>query len=253
MIDFSAVDLGAIGGIFAIFCRVGCCFMLLPGISSARLPGTVRLFLALGISLALWPLLAGASVPVQAIGLDLSSLGVIAAECAAGVAIGLAARFFLAALHMAGALIAQVSGYGHAYLADDGHGEMTSELGALMSGAVIALLLVLDLHHMALEALADSYSVVRFGQGLAPLPEMHRLTQAAGDSLRLAVGLSAPFIATSILVNLAFGMLNRMAPQVPVVFISSAFLLAAMFWLSGPLMPEMARLGAQAILFSSFR
>ena len=44
---------------FLVFCRVGACLMLLPGIGGRHLPVQVRLFLAVAISLAFTPLLRG--------------------------------------------------------------------------------------------------------------------------------------------------------------------------------------------------
>ena len=82
-------ELGSIGGIFAIFCRVGCCFMLLPGFSSMRVPAPVRLWLSIGISLALGPLLLGSVIHLPQMGADFASVGMLAAECAVGLSLGL--------------------------------------------------------------------------------------------------------------------------------------------------------------------
>ena len=243
-------DLGAIGGLFAIFCRVGCCMMLLPGLSALRMPAPVRLFLALGISLALGPLLLGHSVPLHGIGSEIRSLSIFASECITGFAIGLIARCLFTALQLAGTLIAQISGYGHPLVSDDGHGEMTSEFGALLSGCVVALLFVLDLHLYAIEALVESYTVIRFAAGIDPPAELDRIVLAASDAFRLAIRISAPFILASLLINLAFGMLNRVAPQIPVFFISSAFLIAAMLWLTAALLPEIVRAIVLAVIGS---
>ena len=42
---------------FVLFCRIGTCLMLMPGFSSARVAGRIRLFLAIAITLVLAPLL----------------------------------------------------------------------------------------------------------------------------------------------------------------------------------------------------
>ena len=39
-----------------VFCRVGGCFLLIPGIASERVPAQVRFFLAFAISAAIGPL-----------------------------------------------------------------------------------------------------------------------------------------------------------------------------------------------------
>lgn len=242
------IDLGVIGAVVAIFCRVGCCFMLLPGISSMRMPATVRLFLALGISLALAPLLMEKAVAPSKISFEMTYLVAIAKECVTGFAIGLLARAMFAAVQMAGALIMQVSGYGHPFTIDDGHGEPVSELGALLSSCVVALLFTLDFHLIVIDAMLESYAVIGFGQGIDPELELERLSGAVADSIRLAVAVATPFVAASVLINLAFGMLNRMAPQLPVYFISAAFLMGLMLWLAWTLLPDVARMMIAATL-----
>lgn len=236
------IDLGVIGAVLAIFCRVGCCFMLLPGISSLRLAATVRLLLALGISLSLAPILMEKAIAPSKVSPDWSYLAALARECVTGIAIGLAARIMFAAVQMAGALIMQVCGYGHPFTIDDGHGEPTSEFGAILSTCVVALLFTLDFHHVVIDAMLDSYSAIGFGSGIEPTLELDRLSGIVADSIRLALSVAAPFVAASVLINLAFGMLNRMAPQLPVYFISAAFLMGLMLWMAWTLVPDLARM-----------
>lgn len=236
------IDLGVIGGVLAVFCRVGCCFMLLPGISSMRIAATFRLFLALGFSLALTPLLMGSAISRVAVSTDLSFLVALAKECTTGFAIGLVARTMFASVQMAGNLIMQVSGFGHPFMIDDGHGEPNSEFSALLSISVVALLFTLDFHLIVIEAMLDSYSVIGFGWGIEPALELDRLSGIVADSIRLALAIATPFVVASVLINLAFGMLNRMTPQIPVYFISAAFLNGMMLWLAWTLLPDVIRM-----------
>jgi flagellar biosynthetic protein FliR len=113
---------------------------------------------------------------------------------------------------------------------------------------VVALLMVLDIHHLAIGALVNSYSTFTFGQGIDVVLAMENLPAAAGDALRLALTMALPFIAASLLVNFAFGVLNRLAPQLPVFFISTAFLIAVMMWMASALLPSMAVALAEATL-----
>ena len=49
---------GTVLAMFAAFCRIGACFMLLPGFGTVRVPMQVRLFVAIAISFALLPILS---------------------------------------------------------------------------------------------------------------------------------------------------------------------------------------------------
>ena len=42
---------------FVLFCRIGACLMLAPGVSNAQIPMQIRLFVAVAITLSLAPLL----------------------------------------------------------------------------------------------------------------------------------------------------------------------------------------------------
>lgn len=222
--------------------------MLLPGISSMRTPATVRLWLALGLSVALAPILLASKVHVAALKENDAAFLVLAGECAVGVLLGLMVRIVFTAAQMAGAMIAQVSGYNHSFSGDDGHGEPSSQLGLFLSAAVVTLLLVLDFHHLAIAALVDSYSVLAFGKALDLSIAIEALPRTVSDAFRLALAISLPFVAASLLINFAFGLLNRMAPQLPVFFISASFLIAATIWLAFALLPLMARTAAEATL-----
>ena len=234
-------DEGILIAVLAVFCRAGCCLMVMPGVSGARIPAPVRLFLAIGVSLSIAPLLLGTWVPVRPVGDSLRVWAVIVSECLTGFFLGLVARCIFSAVHMAGILIAQLSGFGHGFASDDGQGEPASEVGALLSAAVIVILLVLDFHHEVIAAIVESYAALPFGAWLDSGFSLDRLVTIAGDAVRLALRMSAPFLVAAVLINLSFGMLNRMAPQIPVFFISVAFLVAAMLWLLGILVPDMIR------------
>ena len=95
---------------FLVFCRVGACMMLLPGIGGRHLPVQVRLFLAVAISLAFTPLLRGemgsVASPSNAVGFVMS----VASEVAIGAGIGLLARVFFLALQTMANAIAQAIG-----------------------------------------------------------------------------------------------------------------------------------------------
>ena len=71
---------GTVLALFAAFCRIGGCFMALPGFSSFRVPMQIRLFVAVAVSMALLPILwdllypsvqAGGRVYIELIGVEL--------------------------------------------------------------------------------------------------------------------------------------------------------------------------------------
>ena len=86
---------------FLVFARVGSMVMLLPAIGDAGVPARVRLALALAISFAMAPALAGAYPHVAAN--SPIALGVLLMqEVVAGLLVGGMARIIMAALSVAG-------------------------------------------------------------------------------------------------------------------------------------------------------
>lgn len=224
-------DFGPLAAYVVVFCRVGCCLMLAPGYASPHVPVQVRLFLALAVSAAITPLLSepiGALDEVQA---NRSLSRLIAAECLAGAFIGILTRCLFSAVQFAVTCMAQTMGFSGVAAIDDGSGDVVPELGALLSSAVVTVLFVLDFHVDLIRALIDSYAALPVGIIADPELMLARVVQTAADALRIAVRVASPFLAAAVLINLAFGIVNKIAPAVPVFFISAPFLILAAFWL----------------------
>src|SRR5690606_32356321 len=87
----------AILAAFVAFCRIGSCFMLMPGLGSPRVPVQVRLFMAVAAGIALLIHLWDVIVPHVAARVD-GLLPMIVSELLTGGLIGLVARFYILAL-----------------------------------------------------------------------------------------------------------------------------------------------------------
>ena len=210
--------------VFFVFCRVGGCLMLVPGFGSARVPVQVRLFFSLGASTAIYPVL-GEFEGVQQHAADLTFIARLAAvETAKGVFIGFMVRFFFAALQFVGEAVASALGIGqNETSAEDG--EQMPALTALVTLAAVALFFITDQHLELLRALVQSYRVFGFGADFGKNNEMGELVNVLGLASLLALQVCSPLLIFSIVVNVLFGILNKLAPQIPVYFISPPFVI----------------------------
>jgi hypothetical protein len=96
--------------VFLAFCRIGACFMLMPGLASIRVPMQVRLYIAVAVSAALLAHLWDAIIPH--VNNDASRLfTLIGSEVLIGAMIGLVARFYLLAAQFIASAVAMVSGF----------------------------------------------------------------------------------------------------------------------------------------------
>jgi flagellar biosynthesis protein FliR len=210
---------------FLVFCRIGGCLMLIPAVGSARVPMRVRLMVALGASFAVSSALGefeglreGATkIPYLA--------GLVLGETGKGLFIGFMARFFFASLQFLAEAAANgigVSGMGAS--AEDG--ESVPAVASLVTIGASALFLITDQHLEVLRALVQSYDVLTFGANLDRTAEMTSIVAAITNASLVTLQVCSPFLVYAVTINFLFGILNRLAPQVPVYFVSGPFITA---------------------------
>jgi flagellar biosynthetic protein FliR len=211
---------------FLMFCRIGGCLMLMPGFSSPRVPARVRLFIAVSVTLALAPMLAPKVRSVMPDTSPVTLLGLIFSESIVGATFGLIGRMFFLGLQFAGTAIPMLMGLQPSPEVELDDSEAASAMTSLITMTAAVLLFVTDLHWEVLRALYESYAAVPVAQPLAANFTLVKLVDALSDSFFLALRISAPFIVYSLTINLMFGILGKLTPQIPVYFISVPFVLA---------------------------
>ncbi|MBX3582141.1 MAG: flagellar type III secretion system protein FliR [Rhizobiaceae bacterium] len=217
---------GAVIAAFLAFCRIGACFLVMPGLSSARVPMQIRLFLALSITAGLLLLLWDQIYP-YADRRPAVLVPRIASEILIGALIGLLARFYILALQFIGSAIAMLIGYGGMSGPGVESGEPESALGAIISFSALMLLFSLGFHHEIIKALVTSYQVAPLDVLFNPQAALVDVTDTLSESFLVVLRLGSPFIAYSLLVNLTIGFVNKLVPQIPVYFISLPFVIGA--------------------------
>lgn len=211
---------------FLIFCRIGACLMLMPGFSSPRVPVRVRLFLVLAVTLALAPLLVSTVEAAAPSNAPLAVFGLIASETIIGAIIGLMGRMFFLALQFAGTAIAMLIGLSGTPDAAIEEEEPIPALASIITITATVLIFLSDLHWEILRALVESYAALPVPQQLAANFGVIKIVDALTDAFLLALRICAPFIVYSLMINLMFGILGKLTPQIPVYFISTPFVLA---------------------------
>ncbi|MBN9070470.1 MAG: flagellar type III secretion system protein FliR [Rhizobiales bacterium] len=207
---------------FLSFCRVGACFMLVPGLSSIRVPIQIRLFTALAVSFALLATLWDQIVPFADRRPGILA-PLIASELLIGGLMGLMTRFYILSLQFMGSAIAMLVGFGGTSGPGIEDGEVESAIGNLISFSALMLLFAFNFHHEVVRALVESYTVAPVGLAFKPQAALINLTDTLSDSFLLMLRIGSPFIAYAIIVNLTIGFVNKLTPQIPVYFISLPF------------------------------
>ena len=210
---------------FIAFCRVGGCFMLMPGLASVRVPVQIRLFVAVAATFALLIHMWDAILPFVRQRPDELFL-MIVSETLIGALIGLMARLYMLALQFMGSAIAMSIGYGGQMGPGIEESEPQAALAGILSFSALLLLFVLDFHHEIVKALVGSYRLVPVDALFDPRTALVDVTDTLSESFFVVLRLGSPFIAYALLVNIAVGFVNKLTPQIPVYFISLPFVIA---------------------------
>jgi len=210
---------------FIAFCRVGGCFLVMPGLSSVRVPMQIRLFVAVAATMALLMHMWDSILPFVQQRPDALFLLVLS-ETLIGALIGLMARFYVLALQFIGTAIATMIGYGSGMSAGIEEGEPQAALASILSFSALLVLFVLNFHHEVIKAIVLSYKLAPLNMFFNPRSALVDLTDTISEAFFVMLRLGSPFLAYSLLVNLAIGFINKLTPQIPVYFISLPFVIA---------------------------
>ncbi|WP_085024972.1 flagellar biosynthetic protein FliR [Ensifer aridi] len=210
--------------LFAAFCRIGGCVMIMPGFSAARVPMQVRLFIAVALSMAILPIMWTDIYP-QVTGKDHTYIYLIATETVVGAVIGLVARYYVLGLQFAGTAMTMLIGFSPPPTADVLEDTAENQLTSMISFTGLLILFMLDFHHVIFEAIAQSYRVMPIGVGFDAHGMLITLTDSLGQTFMIMLRLASPFLIYGLLFNVAIGMVNKLAPQIPIYFISQPYLI----------------------------
>jgi flagellar biosynthetic protein FliR len=124
------------------------------------------------------------------------------------------------AMAVAGQMIALLLGLAQAMVPDPALGGLGTAPGRLLSLAAVVVVLSSGLYAIPLRALAESYTLLPPGEPFPAGAGAEAMAAAAGDSLALSLRLAAPFVVAAIVINVALGLMARIAPQVQVYFVA---------------------------------
>ncbi len=207
-----------------LFCRIGGVLMLMVGVSSARVPTQVRLFLAFGLTLAVAPMLidqASAAITDDA---PVTLLRLIVAETFTGLFIGFLGRLFFLALQMLSHAMAMTVGFSMPGASVEDQEALPAMTTLIMLTATLMFFLT-DQHVKVLEAVISSYNVLPVAGVFDPQGSLIEVTDTLSAAFWLALRLASPFIIYGLVINFTLGLVNKMTPSIPVYFISMPFVL----------------------------
>ena len=211
---------------FILFCRIGGCLMLMPGISSGQIPVQIRLFIAVAVTLSLTPLLLD-QAPLRSLSADpIPVLRLIVVELLIGGLIGFLGRLFFLALETLLVGASTMLGMANPFGIDVEPNQVLPPLASLVSLSATALIFIADAHWEVLRGLAASYRAIPIGAEFDPGYSLHQVATTLGETFRIALRVCSPFFIYSIIVNLAMSVINRLTPQIAIFYTATPFIIA---------------------------
>ena len=201
-----------------VFARIGAMVALLPGLGETNIPVRVKLAVALLLTLIILPLHRAAYH------IDMGSLApllfMMFYEIIVGIVLGATARVTLAALQVAGSVIAQQLGLGFVTSVDPTtEGTQGILVGNFLTLLGVTMLFATDSHHLVIAALNDSYAVFSPGEPIPSGDVAALATRAFTAAFRIGMQLAAPFLVFGLVFNIGLGVLARLMPQMQVYFV----------------------------------
>ena len=220
-----------------VFARVGAMVMLLPGLGESNIPVRIKLAMALLLTLIILPL-HRADYHI-----DLTSMAALLVmmiyEILIGIVLGATARVTLAALQVAGAVIAQQLGLGFVTSVDPTQGQQGVLIGNFLTLLGVTMLFATDSHYLVIAALNDSYSIFLPGE-VVPAGDVAALaTRAFSAAFKIGMQLSAPFLVFGLVFNVGLGVLARLMPQMQVYFVGVPLSIMSGFLIFGVVLAAM--------------
>ncbi len=192
------------------FVRIGSCFMVAPAFGAIFVPARIRIVLAGAITVAVAPL-----IPTPAAIAPFSAAGVIVTiqQVIIGIAIGFCLQILFDAVTLGGQLLANSMGLSFAFNTDPMHGVETPVLGQLYSMLVMLTFLALNGHLKLIEVLVDGFRTLPIGTDGLGQDGIWSIVIWGSQLFSGALSVALPGVTALLIVNVAFGVMSRAAPQ----------------------------------------
>jgi flagellar biosynthetic protein FliR len=214
--------------------RITAMFMAMPVIGTQLVSPRVRIVLGFTLTLLVVPLLP----PLPAVPpLSLASLLIVVQQVLIGLAMGFFLQVVFQVFVLGGQFIAMKMGLGFASMNDPSSGVAVTVISQFYLILATLLFLVMNGHLVVIELLVESFQLIPVADtGLTA--EMFWQIAASGSWLfSRALMIALPVLTSLLVVNLAFGVMSRAAPQMNVFAVGFPITLLlglVLIWLSIP-------------------
>ena len=193
------------------FARIMAMMATAPVLGEGAVPMPVRALLSVALSFMMLP------VTTQAAGTmpdPFSLAGVVAMfeQAVIGGVIGLALQFVMAVVAMLGFLASSQIGFSMAQMNDPMNGQASDVVSGLLSLVAILVFFGIDGHLVLMGVIGQSFKAWPVGAGYGPML-LEAVALNVAWVFSAAVLLALPIVFSTMVVQVGFGFLNRVAPS----------------------------------------
>ena len=192
------------------FFRITALIMVVPILGVRTVPVVYRIGLGALLTLVALPLLppAPAVDPVSAEGLLITACQILI-----GLAMGFVVRMVFSAIEMGGSVVGQTMGLGFAQMMDPANGVSVPVVSQFYSIMATLIFLALNGHLILIEILVASFQAIPVAAEGVGEGGLWLLLSWAAWIFKGAMIIALPAVSAMLLVNIAFGVMMRAAPQ----------------------------------------
>ena len=199
--------------------RISSFFMAVPMIGTQLVPVRIRLGLALILTMLVAPLLP--TMPVYD-GLSPEVFMLVLQQLLIGTVLGFMVQLLFQVFVVAGQLVSSQMGLGFASISDPANGVSVVVLSQLYLMIVMMLFLAMDGHLVMIDVIVASFQVMPVGE-VMPGAVLWQVVSAASWMFAGALLLALPAVIALLIVNFAFGIMTKAAPQLNIFAIGFPF------------------------------
>lgn len=208
-IELSTIN-QAIADLMLPFMRISGMFAAMIGLSAKSLPPTVRALLAMVLALIILPVLD--PVPITNM-VSLDTFVKITRELMIGIAMGFISMMVLNTFVLAGQIVAMQTGLGFASIVDPVNGINVPAVGQFYLILATLLFWEMDGHLSMIQMIVLSFDAFPVAESWFTGDQLRQIAHWGAWMFISAVTLSLAPIVSLLIVNLAFGVMTKAAPQ----------------------------------------
>lgn len=193
--------------------RISAFFMAVPIIGTKIVPARVRLALAFSLALMVSPMLP--EIPAVSF-VSMQGMIMVVHQVIIGLAMGFVMQVAMQVFTLAGQFIAMKMGLGFASMNDPANGVTVTVISQYYLITSTLLFLSFNGHLVLIDYIVDSFTLLPITSTGLPASSLWFIASLGGWMFASGLVIALPLLTALLVVNLAFGVMSRAAPQMNV-------------------------------------